>query len=170
MDSDSPQSFAPSHDAIVVLGAAVWADEQPSPTLRLRTEHAIHLYQEGTANLMVLCGGLGKNPPSEAEVMAQLCREANVPENALILEDRSTTTLENAKFSAILLAPHKAKRLMIVSDKYHLRRARMVFQSLGFSVETSAPVSRLPLLKRMAASIREAIAMPYYWVRISLNR
>jgi len=41
-------------DVILVLGSAVWPNEQPSPSLRVRTEKAIELYQEGHASHLIL--------------------------------------------------------------------------------------------------------------------
>src|SRR5574342_604073 len=56
-------------DAIIVLGSAVWNGGRASPSLAMRIERAIELYRSGYAPYLILCGGLGNNPPSEAQVM-----------------------------------------------------------------------------------------------------
>ena len=157
------------HDAIVVLGAAVWANETPSPTLMRRTKHAIELYHRGAAPLLVLSGGLGKHPPSEAEAMARLCRAANVPQSALLLEDRSTSTIENATFSLRFLPNGKDARILVVSDRYHLPRAAMIFRKLGCKhVATSGPPRGkvVPWWRGPLMPVREAVAWPGTWWRM----
>src|SRR3954466_9218870 len=73
-------------DAIVVLGSAVWPDEQPSPSLARRIGTGIDLWQAGLAPVLVPTGGVGRYPPAEAEVMARVARSRGVPESALVLE------------------------------------------------------------------------------------
>ncbi len=69
-------------DAIILLGAAVWRDG-PSPTLRRRTLHSAALWHAGTAPIIVVCGGLGRHPPTEAAAMANLLQAAGVPAAAI---------------------------------------------------------------------------------------
>jgi uncharacterized SAM-binding protein YcdF (DUF218 family) len=158
-------------DAIVVFGAAVWPDGVASSTLKRRTLHAVDLHQNGAAPFIVLSGGLGRNPPTEAEVMASLCIEAGVEPAALILEDRSTTTFENVAFSAVILQKRGLRRVLAVSDAYHLPRIKMCFRYLGFDTVTSAPPkSSTPTRRRriFMAWVREMAALP--WYRMTLHR
>lgn len=152
-------------DAIVVFGAAVWSGGEPSPTLRRRTLHAVDLYKRNLAPLIVLSGGMGKHPPTEAATMARLCHDAGIEGAVLVLEDRSTTTLENAAFSAELLRERGLSRVLVVSDAYHLPRIKLCFRYLGFETRGSAPprtstsTSRVRLLR---AWLREIAALPWY--------
>ena len=57
---------------IVVLGAAVWEGGQPSPALKRRLLHGVKLWKEGNAKYIIVSGGIGKHPPSEAAVMKKL--------------------------------------------------------------------------------------------------
>ena len=79
----------------VVLGAAVWSGGRPSPTLARRADHAIALYHTGQIDAILGCGGLGKHPPTEAQVIGDLCRASGIPDSVLHTEDRSMTTREN---------------------------------------------------------------------------
>jgi uncharacterized SAM-binding protein YcdF (DUF218 family) len=125
--------------AILVLGAAVWPGGRPSPTLRRRTLHAARLWAEGRANTMIPCGGTGRHPPAEAEVMRRLLLEEGVPDTAIHPETRSTTTGENIRFALPILAGLGISSVLIVSDAFHLPRARLLARRAGLSVETSAP-------------------------------
>ena len=163
LQSLSPAAFAPyvgGMDAILILGAAVWADG-PSPALRLRTAHAAALWHELRPPQVVCCGGLGLNPPSEAEAMAELLVAAGVPRGVIALEDRSTTTLENIRFSLPLLG---GPRVTIVTHRYHAARARMVARHFGLQAEVSSPAdARLNLKTR----VREVLARPAYAVKLA---
>ncbi|MCY6381716.1 YdcF family protein [Hoeflea prorocentri] len=154
-------------DAIVVFGAAVWAKGKPSPTLRRRTLHAIALHKDEAAPLIVLSGGLGKHPPSEAQVMASLCIDAGLKPSDLILEDRSTSTFENVAHSAKLLSERGLKKIIVVSDAYHLPRIRMCFRYLGFETTASSPPEGLVPTRRrrvLLSWLRELAALPWYWI------
>ena len=61
----------------LVLGAAVWPGGRPSPTLRRRALKAAALWHEGQVRAIIGCGGVGRHPPSEAEVIRALCLGLN---------------------------------------------------------------------------------------------
>lgn len=122
--------------AILILGAAVWRDG-PSPTLRRRTLHGAALFHAGRGDVVIPCGGIGRFPPSEAEVMSDMLQEAGVPNAAIRLERTSTNTTENIRNALPLL--NGERDVLIVSDAYHLPRARMIARREGLRVTTSAP-------------------------------
>ncbi len=72
--------------------------------------------------------------------MADLLREAGVPDHAIRLEDQSTNTVENIRFALPLLGG--TRDVIIVSDAYHLPRARLIAMREGLRVTTSAPPKR----------------------------
>lgn len=124
--------------AILILGAAVWADG-PSPTLTRRTAHGARLFTGGAADIVVPCGGMGRFPPSEAGAMAQILQAHGVPEGAILLEDQSTNTAQNIRYAADLLAPLGIRDVLIVSDAFHLPRARLLARRAGLNATASAP-------------------------------
>ncbi|WP_122077177.1 YdcF family protein [Pseudophaeobacter sp. EL27] len=150
----------------VVLGAAVWPGGQPSPTLRRRSLHAAELFRQGRVSHVICCGGLGQHPPSEAEVMQQICREAGVPAGAILLEDKSHTTHENLANIQPLLAKLEQPFIVIVTDRYHKWRALLVARHLGFLAQASCPVQSGTSAFRVIKSwLREVPALIYYWWR-----
>lgn len=111
-------------DAIVVAGCRVMPDGRPSPALERRVRRAVGLWKAGRAPLLVMTGGLGENPPTEAEAAARLAHSLGVPDAALVRESQSTTTAENAAFAARVV---DARRVIVVSDTYHVLRCEWLF-------------------------------------------
>mgnify|MGYP005990523449 FL=1 len=106
----------------LVLGAAVWPGGAPSPALRRRALAGAGLWLSGRVRAVMGCGGMGRHGPAEADVIAQLCREAGVPDHALLREDRSRSTLENILFARPLLASLDARSVIIVSDFFFFKQ------------------------------------------------
>ncbi|WP_342076568.1 YdcF family protein [Yoonia sp. SS1-5] len=142
-------------DAIIILGAAVWATG-PSPTLLRRTRHAAKLWHQNKARFVVPCGGLGVHPPTEAAAMQDLLLADGIPAAQIILEDKSTTTLENIRNACAVLP---GRDVIIVTDGYHQARAKMVARHFGLQADMSSPdMPRLPLREHL----REVVARPAY--------
>ena len=117
--------------AIVVLGAKVQANGTPGPSLRARTTHAVELYRRGLAPKIIFTGGVGTNAPAESVSAARLARKLGVPESAILREEASTDTWENIGNAATLCKPRGVTRVIVVSDGYHLWRARRNFAAHG---------------------------------------
>lgn len=144
-------------DAIVVLGCGVGPDGRPAPALRHRVERAVALWRQGLAPVIVFTGGLGAHPPSEAEAAAAHARALGLPPSAVRLEDRSTSTEENARFTAAL---HPNARVLVVTDAYHVFRARRVFARHFPAVAAAGSVAPLP--SRARGALREVAAVAWY--------
>lgn len=152
------------HDAIIVAGCAVRPDGLPSAALERRTLHAVALYRQGLAPRLVFTGGRGRAPISEAEAAARLARSLGVPGEAIWIEDQSTSTEENAAFAARLLAEagEAPRRVLVVSDSYHVFRLRRVFARHFEEVEAAGSAPRRGL--RVQGSLREVLAVGGYAV------
>ncbi|PTL77156.1 YdcF family protein [Vitiosangium sp. GDMCC 1.1324] len=149
-------------DVLVVLGARVLPGGEPSSALRARVEKAVALYRQGLAPRLLFSGGVGVNPPSEAQVMRELALRLGVPSEACLLEERSHSTEQNARFSSDMLRSLGARRVVVVSDPYHLLRARQYFRLHGFEVATSPAFlsdRNLRTSDRIYWTVREAIAL-----------
>ncbi|MBC7144082.1 MAG: YdcF family protein [Thioclava marina] len=124
---------------ILILGAAVWPGGAPSPALVRRTRHAARLFHAGKSDRVICCGGLGRHEPSEAQAMAAILRDAGVPEAAIALEDRSTSTYENVAFAREMLT---AREVVIVTDPYHAPRAIVIARAMGLMARADCPDHR----------------------------
>lgn len=131
-------------DAIVVLGAAQYSG-RPSPVLQARLDQAAALYRRGLAPRVILTGGTAPGDrTSEAAVGRAYLRRAGIPATALFMESEGRTTHTSLDAVAALAAPLGIRRVILVSDPFHLLRARTIARRLGFEALTS-PAHRLPL-------------------------
>jgi uncharacterized SAM-binding protein YcdF (DUF218 family) len=150
-----------SWDAVIVAGCRVLEDGTPSSCLQARAERGAQLVLDGHAPLLVLTGGIGAWPPSEAEAAAQVARDMGVPMQAIRVEDSSTSTEENALHASSLLG-HEA-RVLVVTDAWHTHRVVRVFRR-HFSHADAAGVDGT-LSRRVRGSMREVLALVYYQAR-----
>lgn len=166
VDARSKIDNARRADAIIVLGSAVWSGGRPSPSLNARTQHAIALYQSGYAPYLIFCGGLGGNPPTEAEVMRRLAAGAGVPASAMILEDQSHSTDESLANAKALMNARGMKSAIIVSDPFHLFRAEIIARDLGIEAYGSGARNSPTYTRanqRVWYTLRESIALVWYF-------
>jgi uncharacterized SAM-binding protein YcdF (DUF218 family) len=173
LDAYGFQDRAQSADAIVVLGSRVYPGGRPGPSLTRRALHAAALYHQGLAPLVVCTGAQGDETiPSEAAVACGLVAAQGVPPGALLLEDRSHSTEENALYTAELLQPRGLATVIIVSDSYHLYRARLLFTRAGLTPYVSpagGEAGRLRPLERYYRGAREMAALAWYWGKTTLG-
>lgn len=121
-------------DAIVVLGAPLRADGQMTEVLVERVAAGVALWSRGIAPLLCLTGGRTRGGPvAEADVMAAAARAAGIPDASLVVETESRNTYENARNLAAILRPAGHHRVVVVTQPFHLRRARMHFARFGFA-------------------------------------
>lgn len=117
-------------DYVIVLGAQVRQDG-PSKTLKLRLDKAAEYALQNPETMLILSGGQGeKEPETEAKAMEKYLVERGVPQEQLILEEQSTSTLENLAFSRPLLKKPSAKVGLLTSN-FHMYRARKIAEKQG---------------------------------------
>ncbi len=167
MPQKHPEAPPVAYNVIVVLGAAVWPDEQPSPALQRRILHAVDLLQRGYATYLLVTGGLGKYPPAEAAVMQRLAVAHGIPPQRILCEDQATSTFTSALRCCDILRQRGWSRVLVVTDRYHLPRALFAFWICGRRAVGSAapgkPARRLR--RRWYYYLREGLALPWYLVR-----
>ena len=111
-------------DAAIVLGAAVYDDDQPSPVFEERLRHAASLYEAGRVRAIVVTGGLAQGDSlAESEAGRDWLIANGVPSDAIHIETQSRTTRQNFAFAQPLLAEQGLPRVLVVSDPLHMRRA-----------------------------------------------
>lgn len=157
-------------DAIVALGAGVTGDCLPNQYTVQRVLLSARLLKEGRAPFVLYTGSSDQSCPV-AVVMAELARQVGVPESSIEIEPAARNTHENAERSALLLRALGVKRVLIVTDRLHMRRATDSFIHLGFQIERAA----VPLyahgdnVSMLYAGLREFLAIRYYqsqgWIR-----
>jgi uncharacterized SAM-binding protein YcdF (DUF218 family) len=122
-------------DAIVVLGAPVRGDGTLSGVGEERIKTGVELWRRGFAPVLCISGGgpgrIVPHHPREADAMAARARELGVPDAALRVERESLSTAENARHTASLLAAEGCRRVWLVTQPFHTRRARAWFRRAG---------------------------------------
>jgi uncharacterized SAM-binding protein YcdF (DUF218 family) len=138
---DIPVAMLPLAGAIVVLGGTVTPPDAPGRVVDLgggadRVWHAARLYKAGKAPLILLSGG--SDPAytlmSESQAMQVFLRDLGVPESAMLLEQQSRNTRQNAENSARLLHERGCNRILLVTSALHMERALREFESQGLEV------------------------------------
>ena len=156
-------------DLIVVLGAGLRRDGRPGPAIVRRGEHAAQLYAEGYAPVILCSGGFAINQTrSEADACREVLLENGVPEDAILLEDRSRSTEENALYTHELMLANGWDTLLVVSDGYHLLRTQWIFSRQGLSIYTS-PSADPPLLNHLFSLGREVVALHWQLFKTIFN-
>lgn len=153
-------------DVAIVLGAAVQRGGRPSPSLRVRTQHAIDLYRSGRVKTLFLTGGLGRNAPSEAEAMRRLALAAGVPDIALVLDETATSTQESIAAAAREARTRKWDTVLVVTEPFHTLRARHMARDAGLDAYASpAPGSSIQRIERLRRfyTARETLALVWYF-------
>jgi uncharacterized SAM-binding protein YcdF (DUF218 family) len=123
--------------AIVVLGAAQYAGK-PSPVLRARLDHALDLWKRKLATVLILTGGTGAGDnTSEAAVGRAYARRRGVPDTLILVENAGRTTSESMKAVAGMLEVRGLNSALLVSDRFHMLRLRILARRFGFTPYTS---------------------------------
>lgn len=129
----------PKVDAIVVLGGGsryAWLDRaqvRPEDLENSRLAAGARAWLAGRAPTIILSGG-SEGGESEARMMATAIARLGVPASALLLEERSRDTRENASFTAALADRRGMRRIALITSSLHMPRASLLFHDAGFTV------------------------------------
>ena len=155
-------------DVIVVLGAGLLRDGRPGRALTRRSLQAAELWRAGLARYIICTGGRAESfPRSEASACREILRASQVPASAIILEEQSRSTEENASYSRRILDDMGIADVILVSDSYHMLRASWLFQLQGMPTYRSpVPAQRIRSPLSYAYSlIREFVAFNWQLVK-----
>lgn len=120
------------YDCIIVLGASVKNDDTPSVMLRDRLLKGIQLYNNGCAPKMIMSGDHGDIYYNEVGVMKKYAIERGVPSSDIFLDHAGFSTYETMYRAREIFG---AKRVLIVTQRYHLTRAVYIANELGLEAD-----------------------------------
>ena len=127
--------------AIVVLGAAQY-DGRPSPQLQARLDHALELWNLNLASYIVVTGGKQEGDRfTEAAASRKFLESSGVASDLIFEENSGTTTYASLLAVSQVANQLGIDRVLIVSDPFHLLRAELIANEVGFSASSSATQS-----------------------------
>jgi len=162
-------------DAIIVLGAAEY-DRRPSPVLAARLDHAIDLYRDGIAPVIVVTGGrVPGDRFTEAGVSADYLHKHAVPDTAILRETTGRTSWESLEAAARFLEKGDMRRVVLVSDPYHSARIKAIAHEVGLDAVTSptrtSPIKGMSAFKRLLGeTVRVAAGRLFGYARLDRHR
>ena len=163
----SHQDEAERADAIVVLGAAQYVG-RPSPVLKARLDHAISLWRDQMAPRVIFTGGRGTgDTTSEAAVSRKYAIKHGVPASAILIEDRGRTTSESMRAVAALGEAWGVRRVILVSDPFHMMRLGILARRFDLQPYTS-PTPTSPISANRSEAwkyvLSESVKVPLAFV------
>ena len=142
-------------DCILVLGASVENGDTPSPMLRDRLNQGIALYQAGCAPKILMSGDHGSVYYNEVGVMKKYAVSAGVFSEDVFLDHAGFSTYESMYRAKEVFG---AKRIVIVTQKYHLTRAVYNARRLGLDAYGVA-AEDISYRGQTARNVREYLAI-----------
>ena len=148
--------------ALIVLGAQVYATGELSPQLALRMEAALDSYRRNP-RLIIVCGAQGaKEPAPEGDVMRQWLLDRGVPGDQVLAETESHNTRQNLENAAALL-PEGIDRVTVLTSDYHLPRALALARDVGLTADGIGSPCRPEIPHWVKNHGRELLAWGKYW-------
>ena len=143
----------PTSDAIVVLGSAQY-DGVPSPIFEARLEHALRLWSDDVAPVIVTVGGKADGDRfTEAEAGAQYLSEAGVPDDALLPVPEGVDTLESMRSVSAAFDERGWTTAVLVTDPWHAMRTQRMAEDTGIEAATS-PTRQGPSVYSRTTQVR----------------
>lgn len=114
-------------DCILVLGAGIWGDK-PSPMLEDRLLQAISLYNNNASSKIIMSGDHGKENYDEVNIMKQFAIEKGIASENIFMDHAGFSSYESIYRAKEIF---KVKKMIIVTQQYHLYRALYIAKQLG---------------------------------------
>lgn len=122
-------------DCILILGAGVWNGNQPSPMLADRLEEGLRLYNTGASPKILVSGDHGKVNYDEVNVMKEYLMDAGVPDEDIFMDHAGFSTYESIYRAKAVFG---VKKMIVVTQKYHMFRALYICDRIGVEALGSA--------------------------------
>lgn len=115
-------------DCILILGCGVHSDGSPSDMLHDRLRRGVELYELGAAPKLLMSGDHGRKGYDEVDAMKHFAVDAGIDSDDVFMDHAGFSTYESMYRAKEIF---QAKRIIIVTQEYHLYRAIYIAESLG---------------------------------------
>jgi len=148
----------------VVLGAAVWSGNVPSPTLSSRVDKALELLEQGFIGKILLTGGKAPGELPESEVAYAYARAKGVDTSKVRIESLTSSTSDQIRWVKNNLPnDDSVAEIILISDAYHLPRAIEISKFYNLNTKVAESVHKLNFNDLLYNKIRESIALFIFW-------
>lgn len=141
-------------DCILILGAAVRPDKTPSPMLEDRLKRGIDIYNEYKINRILMSGDNRTKDYDEVDVMKQYAIDKGVPARHIFTDPAGLSTYESIYRAKKMFG---SKKVVIVTQQYHLYRALYIAKRLGLDAY-GVPTMKKEYSGQQARNFREVFA------------
>ncbi|GBD89193.1 hypothetical protein BMS3Abin03_03143 [bacterium BMS3Abin03] len=148
----------------VVLGAAVWSNNKPSPSLAARVDKAIDLYKKGFIGSILLTGSNAPGELTEAAVAYNYAKKSGIDTNKIHIETNTTSTTGQIRYvKNNLIDVPGISQVIIISDAYHLVRVMEISKFSNIHIKLAASNLKLDYKTKLYREIRESVALIVFW-------
>ena len=148
----------------VVLGAAVWSGNKPSPSLAGRVDKALSLYKQNKISQIYLTGSNAPGELTESEVALKYIESKDSKTSEIFLEKESTSTNEQIQYIKKKLISRSNINVIVISDGYHLVRVLEIAKFHEIEIQVSASELSQSFEKALYNKTREALALTVFWL------
>jgi gdmH len=160
-------------DYVIVLGGKLYG-EVPSNSLKNRIMVAVKYLLENKDTKVVVTGGKGPGEKiTEAKAMEKELIKNGINQKRIIVEDKSRNTVQNFKYSLLKIKEDKSldiskkKKIMIVTNDYHMYRAKKIARATGLGkegFEIYGLPAKTPIIAAPKAYLREFLSNVKFWI------
>lgn len=120
-------------DVAIVLASKVERDGRPARSLQARLNKARELYEQGLFDRLIVSGGVGREGYDEALVMRDYLVERGIPAERIHVDSEGVNTYQTARNAAGTMEAEGYESALIVTQYFHIPRARMALRRFGVS-------------------------------------
>jgi uncharacterized SAM-binding protein YcdF (DUF218 family) len=151
-------------DVAVVFGCRVYRSGNLSPPLADRVRSACELYEQGLVKCLIMSGGPGMGDVHETDAMRRYAIELGVPAEKILVDRSGLSTSETVRNTVPLIQKLGFRRVLAVSNYYHLPRIKLCFQRAGQQVFTVPSKHKFGWRMRSWQLAREVVALWAYYL------
>lgn len=160
----SEENIVEGNNIGVVLGAAVWSNNKPSPLFQSRIRKAFILLKDKKISKILVMGGNAPGEVTEATAASKMLIQLGVDEKNIMTEEKTSTTFEQIKFIATNDTIKSFDKIIIISDSFHLTRVKEMSSFMGINTLQISSEHKLKWEKLLYFRMRETFALLFFWL------
>ena len=153
------------YDYGIILGAAVWSGNIPSPIFIGRIDKGAQLYQQKAIKNLQLTGGNAPGELSEAKTAFNYLKEKyNLDSNYILIEEETSTTNEQIRYiKNNFVQEEYESNFIFISDEFHLMRIKEMADFYGLKAKVVSSEYKLNFKQSLYYRLRDSIGLILFW-------